>query len=230
MRKVRYKFIKEFDVNDEDQKFIGSDIDYRKIAFDKFEGEEVHCELCGKKLEELSESNSNWNKGFVIHHKDMRSSEDSYYHIDNRPENLLVLCPSCHTRVHNKGNTNWLGKTHSEETKRRMSESKRGKNNPMFGKSLPEETRVKMSESKRGENNPFYGKTHSEDHRRRISEAMKGKVHSEEARRKISEAMKGRECNNKGKKWYNDGVNSYMLYEDDERCKDLNKGRIYSRK
>ena len=50
-----------------------------------------------------------------------------------------------------------------------------------------EETRRKMSEAKKGKPSPNKGKPHSEEHRRKISEAMKGKTLSEETRRKISE-------------------------------------------
>ena len=46
---------------------------------------------------------------------------------------------------------------HSEETKRKISESRKGQ-----GKGVPKsaEYKRKMSEARRGPNNPFYGKTH----------------------------------------------------------------------
>jgi group I intron endonuclease len=68
----------------------------------------------------------------------------------------------------------------SEETKRRMSEARKGpgnpnfgkshkgKRNPMFGKRHSEDAKRKMSEIKRGSNNPFYGKHISEEHRQAI--------------------------------------------------------------
>lgn len=49
-----------------------------------------------------------------------------------------------------EGNKSWLGKTHSEETRRKISENHHdvsGKNNPMYGKKLSEETRRKISEA-----------------------------------------------------------------------------------
>ena len=43
-----------------------------------------------------------------------------------------------------------------------------------------DDTKRKMSESKKGENNPFYGKTHSDETKRKIGEAQKGKTLSDE--------------------------------------------------
>jgi hypothetical protein len=57
------------------------------------------------------------------------------------------------------GNKGRLGKPHSEETKIKISKSNKGKNNPMYGKT--------------GLNNPFGGKTHSEETRKRIGEAVR---------------------------------------------------------
>lgn len=62
------------------------------------------------------------------------------------------------------------GRTHTEETKRRISDAKK-KHHPFRGKHLPEEMRRKMSE------------------------ALKGRVFSEEHRRKLSEAAKSRYAN-----------------------------------
>jgi group I intron endonuclease len=59
------------------------------------------------------------------------------------------------------------GKTHSLETKAKMSLVKKGENNPRYGIILSPETITKLSKTKRGkyigENNPFYGKTHSSE-------------------------------------------------------------------
>ena len=93
-------------------------------------------------------------------------------------------------------------KHHSEETRKKMSESHKGKvrsaetrrkiTESNKGKQRSEETRRKISESLKGENNPFYGKQHSEDTRRKMSELHKGKKLSEEHRRKLSESHKGK--------------------------------------
>ena len=50
-------------------------------------------------------------------------------------------------------NNPFYGRTHSEETKQRMRDSKKGENHPMYGKSLPEKTKRKLSDSTKGEKN-----------------------------------------------------------------------------
>ncbi len=82
-----------------------------------------------------------------------------------------------------------FGKTHSKETKQKISENLKdrfvGDKNPMWGKKLTEEHRDKLRKAYenrdvKGENNPFYGKTHSEETRRKISDAGKGRKLTEE--------------------------------------------------
>ena len=82
----------------------------------------------------------------------------------------------------------------SEETRKRMSESKKGKKRST-------ETCKKISESQKG-------KKISEETRKRMSKSLrgkpawnKGKKHSEESRRKMSESLKGKPSWNKGKKF-----------------------------
>jgi len=50
----------------------------------------------------------------------------------------------------------------TDETKRKMSESKMGEKNPSFGKSYlhSEKSKKKRSEAMKGENNPMFGKKH----------------------------------------------------------------------
>ena len=71
------------------------------------------------------------------------------------------------------------GKKHTEETKRKISENKKGKlvgeNSPHWGKPKSEETRKKISLSRKGKytgaDNHMYGKTLSEENRRKIAES-----------------------------------------------------------
>ena len=71
----------------------------------------------------------------------------------NRPAcELIFLTPTEHHRLHNLGKmpSGMNGKHHSEETRKKMSESNKGENNPMFGKHHSAETRKKMSEAHKG--------------------------------------------------------------------------------
>ena len=107
----------------------------------------------------------------------------------NRPAcELIFLTPTDHRRLHH------LGKHLSEDTRKKLSESNKGENNPMFGTHHSVEARKKMSEAK-------IGKHHSVEARKKMSEARKGKHLSEETRTKLSETIK---C----KHWYNNGVKS----------------------
>lgn len=94
----------------------------------------------------------------------------------------------------------------SEESKKKLSESKKGSKS-MLGKKHSEETKRKISEARK-KNNGMRGKKHSEETKKLISEkskqlrpAAKGRVPwnkgltgviSEETRHKMSEAKKGR--------------------------------------
>ena len=63
----------------------------------------------------------------------------------NRPAcELILLTPTDHRRLHN------LGKHPSEESRKKMSEAKKGENNYWFGKHHSAEARKKMSEANKG--------------------------------------------------------------------------------
>ena len=88
--------------------------------------------------------------------------------------------------LHNRtdGGDGASGAVRSEEFKKKLSETKKGK-------SRSEETKRKISEARKGKPSPNYGKTHSEETKRKISEVHKGKTLSEETRKKLSEITKG---------------------------------------
>ena len=119
---------------------------------------------------------------------------ECYYH--RKACELIFLTPEEHKRLHMKG------VTLSDETRRKMSESKKGRifseehrrklSESHKGHTVSDETRKKMSEAKKGENHPLYGKHFSEETRRKISETNKGHTVSEETRKKISESVKRR--------------------------------------
>lgn len=74
------------------------------------------------------------------------------------------------------------GAKHTEETRRKISDSRKGKlvgkDNPFFGKHHTEESRKKISKNHadfKGEKSPSYGKHPSAETRKKMSEIKKGK-------------------------------------------------------
>ena len=51
----------------------------------------------------------------------------------------------------------------SEETRKKMSDARKGEKHPNFGKKRSEETRAKLSEANKGEKHPMFGKKRSEE-------------------------------------------------------------------
>ena len=80
----------------------------------------------------------------------------------------------------------------SEETKKKISESKKGEKNPMYGKHHSDEAKQKVSESRKGEKHHLFGKHLPEETRRKISASLNGRKHTEEELRKMSESLKGK--------------------------------------
>ena len=90
--------------------------------------------------------------GYIIHHKDFNPKNNCIL-------NLQLMRLSDHIKLHNQG------KIHTDETKKKMSESKKGK-------TLSEEHKKKISESNMGHEV-------SEETRKKISESKKGKYTKE---------------------------------------------------
>jgi hypothetical protein len=86
-----------------------------------------------------------------------------------RPEDLIVLTQTEHKKLH--------AKNLSEETRKKMSDSHRGKKRPP----ITEETREKMRISHLGKNNRL-GYKHSEETKQKIRDKKTGSKYSEEAR------------------------------------------------
>jgi len=103
------------------------------------------------------------------------------------------------------------GKTFSKESRKKMSESRTGSKNAMYGKSVSAATRKKLSEANSGEKHPMYGKHLPEETRKKMSESksgekshMYGKHLPEETRKKISLANKGKTRTEETKKKMSD--------------------------
>jgi hypothetical protein len=110
-----------------------------------------------------------------------------------------------------KGNIPWnKGKTgvYTEETRKKISESQKGKKKPPRseehkkniglshkGKIVSEATRKKLSQAKKGRKNPHTGIPRTIETRRKLCQANKGKILSIETRKKMSDSA-GRGENN----------------------------------
>ena len=105
-------------------------------------------------------------KGWVLHHIDhsWRYNDIERYILWD-PFDLVMMTRDEHTRIHKRGIK------YSEETKKKMSEAKKGKSS--WNKGLKtghhsEETKKKIAESRKGIK-------FSEEHKNKLSEAKKGK-------------------------------------------------------
>lgn len=73
----------------------------------------------------------------------------------------------------------WKGKTHTEETKRKMSQKQSMENNPQFGKSRTDDEKKKISKTMKGHKKSpetvekFRNRTMSEEERNKISEGLR---------------------------------------------------------
>ena len=85
------------------------------------------------------------------------------------------------------------GKKASEETRRKIGESSKGRRHT-------EDYKKKKSLEVSGEKNPMYGGTHTQEAREKIGAAQRGKTISEEHRQRIIEANKGKTLSEEHKK------------------------------
>ncbi len=102
------------------------------------------------------------------------------------------------------------GMKHSDETKKVISEKVSGENNPFYGKTHTEETRRKFSEQRKGkklnenQRKAFStqwqkGVPKSEEHRKNISKGLKGRKYNDKTLKKMSDAKKGKKRSEESK-------------------------------
>ncbi len=140
---------------------------YKKYGFILENGKRIskhlHC-LIAEMFVPIPNELLDSSERLVVHHKDHNPRNNSI-------SNLCWLTHSEHISLHHRGlkgeKNPMYGKHHSEESIKKMSETKKGH-------TTSEETRMKISESNKGE------------------QSMLGKHHSEEAKKKMSEKRKGR--------------------------------------
>lgn len=135
-------------------------------------------------------------------------------------------CSERAKQLHKEKKVGMYGKSHSEETRKKMSDSSKGKPKPWLvgrevsegtkekirqlnlGKILSEETRKKISENHHdisGENNPMFGKKHSP---------------------KTIEKLRERAKNRPKRFWINNGVEEKLIMIDESIPMGYNKGRV----
>lgn len=116
------------------------------------------------------------------------------------------MCSSTRKKLSERfsnGRANFLGRKHTPESKRKMSESHKGwhptqetlkkMSDVQKGKIISQHTRELISKAKSGKNHHYYGKTFSDEHKAKLSAAnsgsgnpMYGKNQSEKAKRLIA--------------------------------------------
>jgi hypothetical protein len=130
---------------------------------------------------------------------------------------LSKMCSS--SKTHNNNRYMVSGRIY-ELVRKACSKASSGKNNPMYGKTHTVETRKRISEKVLAHNRKTGKRTHTEETKRAISTANKGKKHSDETKLQWSKIRKGRpgQDNNSGKHWFNDGNSSYLKKTCPEGC------------
>lgn len=86
-----------------------------------------------------------------------------------------------------KGGESANGMKHSEETKRRISNSLKGRESPAKGKHWSEESKKKIS----GENSSWFGRKHTEETKEKMRNAYQYRI-TDETRKRMSKNRKGK--------------------------------------
>lgn len=113
--------------------------------------------------------------------------------------------------MHNNNGV-YILKSHTEKTKKKISESEKGK-------IVSIESRMKMRQNKLGSKNNRWGTKHTEETKKKMSQSALGKVFSSEHKEKLSK-------NKKGKTWFYDPISKKSgLYFFDQKPLGWIKGR-----
>lgn len=140
---------------------VGSPGRDRKLHF--------RCEICGREKYYKIENS--------IHHIDGNHENDC-------PENLLVLCHSCHSSIHPR---DYLHKPEIIERRTKTRQKLYDRRKQETGFYFTEKTRQALNKSLKGKN---LGRIHTFEARKNMSEGQIGKHHSEKTKQKISKTMK----------------------------------------
>ena len=152
-----------------------------------------------------------------------------FYKVNKNPHFANL---SRQTSIGFSGGSGFLGFSHSEESKEKISKNSASRRPDIRekmskahqGKTQTKETRLKKSLSLKGENNPMFGRTgenspnygrkHTQEVKDLLSQQKLGKPRDTESCKKQSETMKGKTGVNKGRHWITDGVSSKIFPTD----------------
>lgn len=104
----------------------------------------------------------------------------------------------------------FTGQNHSDETRKKMSESHKkgpkGKDHKNYGRQQSKKTKQKISESLKGEKNPMYGQHHTKETKEKIGKINKGNAYNKgrhptkETKEKMSKSKLGKKMDENFKK------------------------------
>lgn len=186
-----------------------------------------------RKLQKSLNHNSDPN-AVVIHHlrdtEEQRKYNDEHYEMWGFNEDgtfeygkyVIFVTKEEHTNIHKC----------SEETKQKMSESRKGENCYWYGKHRDAVTKEKISNACKGktsgEKNGMYGKHHTDETKEALRKANLGKHNSNETRKKISESNRLNYTDERKHAVSIANKNKVLSDETKEKISNANKGKIRS--
>jgi len=127
--------------------------------------------------------NLNYNNSggdLLTHHPEKEAIREKI--LNSYKETLSKMTPEERSQKYGKfGERNGMyGKSHTEETRKKISEINKGRQSPNKGTQLSDERKQQLSEIKKGkyqgDKNPFFGKHHTEETIQKIREKNKGRL------------------------------------------------------
>lgn len=162
-----------------------------KLAIKKYGIENFKKEILEFNIPTVELAND-WEQMYILFERAKGKSE---YNIANGGNGIGTVSKETRRKISEakKGMEPWIkGKHHLEEAKKKMSIAKKGKSSWNKGVPYSEEQKKKQSEIMKGRPGYWQGKARSEETKRKLSDANKGKHHTEETKKRISETLKGK--------------------------------------
>lgn len=192
-----YERMQDYTSGQEDDRVIGKAI--LKYGIENFEVTILEKEIQTDRLNEHEQYWMNYYQCFVPNGYNVchiAGNTTGYRHTEEDKSRMSEIAKQRfkeHPELIKKGkDNNMYGKHHSQETKRKMSESRMGNQNAKGCTwKMKQETKDKISASLKGKQNCL-GRKLSQETRNKIAKANRNKIVSEETKKKISKANKGK--------------------------------------